>query len=243
MPRRAIAAILEARRRGERSLVLLPRSKATRAGAGIEQVKRFVERVVPDARVERADRPGLEDRSLAEALEADVVVATEAALAEIERPQVTAAIALSVDSFLRRPTPTAAEETFQILWRLSALTARPGRTGRVIVETAIPEHHVIQALVRGSYDFFAEHELNERRETDSPPFRRFIRLRSVAFDAELLDELRSLEEVDLLGPAEGPRGSEVLLKVADPDRIVDSLRRMVMKTERRISVEVDPRDI
>ena len=205
-------------------------------------VARFVERVVPDARVERADRPGLEGRSLSHVLQADVVVATEAALAEIDRPRISTAVALSVDSFLHRPSHTAGEEAFQILWSLSGLVAGPRRAGRVIVETSTPDNHVIQAVVRGNYNYFAEHELKEREATESPPFRSLVRLRSSRFSEQLLSEIGSLPETDLLGPADGARGSELLLKVRDLEAILDPLRRMVIDAQQRTSVEVDPRD-
>ena len=243
MPRRAIASILETKRRGDRALVLLPRSQATRSGPGAEQVVRFVNRIVPEASVERADRPGLGERTLSEVLEADVVVATEAALAEIHRPKISTAIALGVDSFLARPTYKAAEECFRILWRLGGLIARPERAGRMIVETSDPGHHVIQAVVRGSYGHFVSQETGARKATESPPFFSFVRLRTNSFSEEMLEQLRGLPKSELLGPAPGARGEELLIKTPDLEPILDPLRRMVSKNEQRISVEVDPRDV
>ena len=36
--------------------------------------------------------------------------------------------------------------------------------GRLVVQTAEPGHHSIQAVVRGDYSFFLEREVEHRRE-------------------------------------------------------------------------------
>jgi primosomal protein N' (replication factor Y) len=263
MPRRAIAAIIEARRRGERTLVLLPRAQPTRVGPGPEQVARFVERVVPGARVRRADRPGLGPQAgaLAAALDADVVVATEAALAEVERPRISTAVALGVDAMLLRPAGRAVEEAFEALWTLGSLVAdgsagtgpRGGaRRGRLLLETATPEHHVIQALTRGDYHYFASRELAARRETGSPPFRRLVRVTSPGRpDDDVMAALAALPGTVVLGPVpvEGRSGGsadsgpmEVRLKVEELEVVVGPLRRLVSASRQRLLVEVDARD-
>lgn len=242
IPRRAAAAILEARRTSARVLVVLPRARATRHRPGPEQVVEFITRVVPDVRVERADRPGLAGRGLREVLSADVVVATEAALTEVERPKVEVAIAIDADSLLARPTGRAAEEAFQTLWSLAALVSGRNRRGRMLVETDQPDHHVYQALVRGSYRFFAERELEERRRTGSPPFTGLVRLRARGFDEDLLGRLSALPGAEVMGPVPGPRGAEILLKLEALDPALDPLRSIVKESGQNVSVEVDPRD-
>jgi primosomal protein N' (replication factor Y) (superfamily II helicase) len=259
VPRRAIAAIIEARRLRERTLVLLPRAQPTRAGPGPEQVARFIERVVPGARVQRADRPGLgkEPGTLAAALEADVVVATEAALADVERPRISTAVALGVDALLLRPAGRAVEEAFAALWTLGGLVAgnrsRHGagwgldghdrRAGRLLLETQTPEHHVIQALTRGDYHYFADRELARRRETGSPPFRRLIRVTSPsAPEADVVEAFAALPGTLVLGPVPAGGGMEVLLKVTELEAVLAPLRRLVSTSRQRLLVEVDARD-
>lgn len=265
MPRRAVAAIIEARRRGERTLILLPRVQSTRAGPGPEQVARFVERVVPGARVRRADRPGLGPQagSLAAALDADVVVATEAALAEVERPRISTAVALGVDALLLRPAGRAVEEAFGALWTLGSLVTSGGGgggagagaagvghgRGRLLLETATPEHHVIQALTRGDYHYFAARELAARRETGSPPFRRLVRVSSPARpDDDVMAALAALPGTVVLGPVpvDGQSGDsggmEVRLKVEELEAVVAPLRRLVSASRQRLLVEIDARD-
>jgi primosomal protein N' (replication factor Y) len=244
MPRRAVAAVIEARRRAERTLILLPRARATPAGPGPAEVARYIERVVPGARVERADRVGLgpEPGTLGTALEADVVVATEAALAEVERPRISTAIALGVDALLLRPQGRAVEEAFAALWSLGGLVGGRGAGGRLLLETRTPEHHVVQALTRGDYHFFAARELEARRRMDSPPFRRLVRVSSPEATLDGLDALRALPGTLVLGPVPTGRGTEVLLKVEEIDPVLAPLRQLVSTSRQRLLVEVDVRD-
>lgn len=242
MARRAIAAIIEARNRKERSLVLLPRAKTTPTGPGPERLVDFIRRVVPGAVVARADRAALGTQgSLPDALSADVVVATEAALADIERPAVSTAIAVDADVLLHRPSGRAAEEGFQILWSLGTLVAGRDHRGRLLIETRSPDHHAVQALTRGDFHYFEDRELEARRVSRSPPYTRLVVLRASGFSEEMMTNLEGLEGVELLGPVVAPRGAELLLKVNDLELILDPLREIVARAP-GILVEVDPRD-
>jgi primosomal protein N' len=246
IPRRAVAAIIEARRRAERALVLLSRARASRAGPGPHEVATFLSRVVPEASIARADRTALQSGSgLAAALEAEVIVATEAALVEIERPRISVAIALDVDLLLQRPGGRQVEDAFVTLWSLAAMLrgdkAETGR-GRLILVTGSPGHHAVQAIVRGDYHYFARRELDNRRATNSPPFSTLIRFWGEGVGADLTQELKELTDAEMLGPAPAKRGAELLLKVADLEAILDSLRRIVSSRQETIHVEVEPRD-
>jgi primosomal protein N' len=246
LPQRAIACLVDAARTGQRSLILLPRIEATASGPGPEELVALVSRIVPGAHITRADRPGLgeEPGALREALRGDVVIATEAALAEVERPEVGVAIALGVEGYFRKPKGRAAEDTFAALWALAGLAAGRKPKGRVIIEARNPEHHAIQAVVRGDYRFFARKELQSRRAAGAPPFKTLIRVQTGPEPSpELIGDLKSLPGTSVLGPVSGGSlGAELLLKVDDLETIVDPLGTMVASSPQRVLVEVDPKD-
>ena len=255
MPRRAVAAILAARKAGERVLVLVPRLAATPSGPGQAEVAAYLRKVAPQARIARAD-PGAVSGAgdLERALTAEIIVATEGALADVERPEVIrrlegrlgvgAAVALGVDSMIHRPTGRAAEEAFATLWELACLLARAPSRPRLLLETDTPGHHVVQAVVRGDYHFFARHELEARRASEVPPFSTLIRVRAVRQEIgdEVLDRLAELPGTELLGPVEGRLGAEVLLKVGDREPVLDPQRAIVASAGERLLVEMDPRE-
>ena len=159
------------------------------------------------------------------------------------------AVALGVDSMVHRPTGRAAEEAFATLWELACLLSRSGASGRgsrprLLLETDSAGHHVVQAVVRGDYHFFARHELEARRASDVPPFSTLIRVRAVRREIgdEVLDRLANLPGTELLGPVEGRLGAEVLLKVGDREPVLDPLRGIVASAGERLLVEMDPRE-
>jgi primosomal protein N' len=246
LPQRVVAALVEGSRRGTRTLILLPRTGPTPSGPGPEEVAALVARVAPSARISRADRPGLGDEPgrLSEALKGDVVVATEAALAEVERPSVACAVALGTDAFLRRPRGRVAEEAFARLWALARLASGRDPKGRVIIETRAPDHHAVQAVVRGDYRFFFRKELELRKEANAPPFKSLIRVQTSApVPSELVEGLRALPGTAVLGPAPGGSlGCQLLLRADDLETILEPLGTMIAGLPQRALVEVDPKD-
>ena len=114
----------------------------------------------------------------------------------------------------------------------------------MLLETDTPGHHVVQAVVRGDYHFFARHELEARRASEVPPFSTLIRVRAVRHEIgnEVLDRLAELPGTELLGPVEGRLGAEVLLKVGDREPVLDPLRGIVASAGERLLVEMDPRE-
>lgn len=244
MPRRAIAAIIEARRRNERTIVLLPRTASTASGPGVSRLAEYIGRVVPGARITRADRPSLgEPGQLKEALSGEVIIATEAALAEVEKPKVDTAIALGIDSSLKKPLGRAVEDLFQTLWELGCLVAGRNPKGRLLLEIQAHDHYVAQALTRGDYQYFADRELEVRKKEGSPPFVTMIRLQIAGQPREsTIEKLNELPGATVMGPVEGRLGSEMMLKVLDLDTVVEPLRAIVAAASERILVEVDPRE-
>lgn len=246
LPRRAIAAVLEDRRLARKTMILLGRAQASRSGPGPHEVEAFVRRVIPGAKVSRADRAGLDESGpLTSALEADIVVATEAALAEVRRPVFSTVIALGVDSMLARPGGRSIEDVFSTLWEAGALLSSRDVRGRLLLETSNPQHHVVQGLTRGDYRFFAERELAVRRNDEAPPSLTLVRLQGSpeAFTPDLLGLFQQVPGVRVLGPVEGGSlGAEVLLKVQDFEKSYRSLGSIIASSRERILAEVDPRE-
>lgn len=236
LPQRVVAAVLEARRARAPVLVLVLRARATPAGPGPREVAAYLARALPDARVTR-DGPG------------DVIVSTKApAEGEDSAFRTTMAVVVGVDAILERAAGRAAEEGFATLWGLASGIARSSPRGRVLVETRDPRHHAIQALTRADYGYFLRRELEVRRESGSPPFSALIRLRigapgpSDPLPDALWARLEALAGTEVLGPVEGRRGAEVLLKVEDRQKVLDPLRALVSSSGEGVRVEMDPSD-
>lgn len=242
IPRRAIAAIIEARRAEGRSLILLPRTRSTKAGPGPEQVARMVGRIVPGASISRADRPSLgpDPGALTRAFEADVVVGTFAALADVGRPDFSSCVVLGVDSFMQMPSGRAVEDAFASIFEAATWVAPKGR---LILETQEPDHRLVQGVARGDPMWFARQELAERKAAGSPPYATLVRVTQTAGEDEnLAASLSTIPDCMAMGPVPADHGAEFMLFMSQRKPGLDALGTIVRQSPARVLVEVDPRD-
>ena len=82
---------------------------------------------------------------------------------------------VQADLGLGFPDYTAPERVFQTLMRLRRCVVGGGIDGRMVVQTIMPQHHVVEAVRTGSYLRFFRPELEVRRAHEFPPLRRLAR--------------------------------------------------------------------
>lgn len=106
----------------------------------------------------------------------------------------------------------ASEHTYQLLHQLSGRAGRESVHGRVYLQSYLPEHPVMQALVSGDRDRFLAAELAAREKAGMPPF---TRLAALIVDGEkeeqviraanhLASTAPRLQNLEILGPAPAP---------------------------------------
>jgi primosomal protein N' (replication factor Y) len=122
---------------------------------------------------------------------------------------------LDADLGLAHGDPRAAEKTFQILMQVTGRAGRTGQSGRAFLQSYVPEHAVMQAMVRGDKEAFYTHELKSREMVGLPPFGRLAALivsateHDVAFGyarmlATLAPKAPDNAKLKLFGPADAP---------------------------------------
>ncbi|MDP9068842.1 MAG: primosomal protein N' [Actinomycetota bacterium] len=176
------------------------------------------------------------------------------------RPDVSLVGVLDADALTRRPDFRAAEQAHQVLVEM-AEWAGPARVGgRVVVQTNDPNHHAIQAMVRGDFDFFLQRELDLRRELLYPPFAELVKVSALGDEAAaLMEEVAGVarsHSARVLGPISAPfpsggrdvanrgdRGLQMLLKCPAAQPVAEELRDILPRVPRstRLRVDVDPR--
>jgi primosomal protein N' (replication factor Y) len=152
-------------------------------GTGTEKVEAALRELLPEARPLRWDRDvtrlkGAHDLILRtfSAHEADVLVGTQMIAKGLDLPLVTLVGVVSADIGLALPDYRAGERTFQVLTQVAGRAGRGLLGGRVIIQTYLPEHDVLQAAAQHDYAAFFVRELRHRKELGYPPFRRLMRL-------------------------------------------------------------------
>ena len=236
-------------------------------GPGIERIAEEVAERFPDARrvlLSSDLTPSISD--LRETLreiedrEVDVIIGTQLVAKGHHFPGLALVGVVGGDLGLAQADPRAAERTFQLLNQVTGRAGRDAIPGRGLIQTYMPEHPVIQALVSGDREAFLEREIAARREATLPPFGRLASLLVSGSAREAVEAYARAvalaappaAKIQVLGPAEAPlsviRGRHryrLLVKAAREADLQAYLRLWLSfvpkpKGDVRLVVDVDP---
>ncbi len=236
-------------------------------GPGVERIAEEVKQRFPDARsvILSSDlAPNL--KALREVLDsiaqgkADIIIGTQLVAKGHHFPQLAMVGVVDGDLGLGQGDPRASERTYQLLSQVTGRAGREQITGSGYIQTHIPEHPVIKALVSGDRDAFLAQEIAAREGAGYPPFGRLAALIvSASSIPQAMDYARNFakfapkaEKIRVLGPAEAPlsviRGRyrvRLLLKAAKEADIQAYLRQWLSaapspKGSVRLMIDIDP---
>ena len=235
-------------------------------GPGVERLAEEALDLFPEARLELFTSDTLVSRTEAtEAVERmesgqiDILIGTQMAAKGHHFPKLTLVVVVDADLGLKGGDLRAAERTFQLLYQVAGRAGRADRPGRALVQTHMPEHPVMQALVSGQRDRFVTAELHDRELAGMPPFGRLASLIISGPDPAAVDNVcaalarRAPHQpgVTVLGPSTAPlallRGRHrrrFLLKAARDVAVQPLLHGWLEKIglpgSVRLQVDVDP---
>ena len=117
---------------------------------------------------------------------------------------------LNADNMLNFPDFRAFERSFQLMAQVSGRAGRKGEPGKVIIQTANPDHPVVKQVVNNDFDGHFKSQLAERKQYNYPPYYRLIKLSLKHRNASVLDvasvqlgrNLRAVFKSRVLGPEE-----------------------------------------
>ena len=172
-------------------------------GQGTQRLEETLAALLPGARIRRIDRDSMVPRAWAEFGEAvhggevDILVGTQMLAKGHDFPNMTLALVLDSDGALYSPDFRATERLFAQLMQVAGRAGRADKPGRVLIQTAFPEHPLFRHLQRHDFSGYARELLAERRQLDLPPYSRQVLLRAEAprMDAALAFLRRAAELV------------------------------------------------
>lgn len=216
-------------------------------GAGTERIEEQLTRLFPGTRVARLDP----DQPRPDVQGVQLYVTTWRGTKEAVRPEASFVAVLDADALIRRTDFRAAEAAHQALARMAEWAGPAARGGRLMLQTRDPAHHVLQAVTRGDYWFFADRELEIRRELGYPPFLDLVKLEAAGPRAtEVLQQAAASARARgarVLGPVavrqRGSAAQELLIKCEDAMTVGADLRDILAAAPAgaRVRVDVDPR--
>jgi len=216
-------------------------------GPGVERLAEEVAERFPDARLEVMASDTLGGPRAMEALlerverrEIDVLIGTQVMAKGHHFPMLTLVGVVDADLGLTGGDLRATERTYQLLHQVAGRAGRAERPGLVYLQTFMPEHPVMKALVSDDRDRFFATEAQSRSQGGWPPFGRLAAIilsgpDEVAADRAARDFARHaphLEGIEVLGPAPAP-----LEKLRGRHR-----RRFLVKAPRNANLQIVLRD-
>jgi primosomal protein N' (replication factor Y) len=163
---------------------------------------------------------------------ATLFVGTEAVLHRVPRADVVAF--LDFDAELLAPRFRADEQAMDLLARAARLVGPRADGGRVLVQTRLPHHEVLDAVLHADPGRLVGPAMARRAELGLPPVRSLAVLSGSGAEA-LASELRAVGAVTVDGPADG----RYLVRASDAASLADALAAVPRPTA-RVRVEVDP---
>jgi primosomal protein N' (replication factor Y) len=193
------------------------------------------------------------------AREIDLVIGTQIVAKGHDFPLLTCVGVVDADLSLGGGDLRAAERTWQLLVQVAGRAGRAERPGRVLMQSYMPDHPVLQALAAGDRAGFIAAEMASRREAGYPPFGRLAALvvsapkreRAERTARDLARSWTGGDGVEMWGPAPAPlavlRGLHrfrLLVKARKDIALQPLIRRWLAATPQpsgvRIKIDIDP---
>ncbi len=237
-------------------------------GPGVERIAEEARERFPLARVEilssdqTPDPKVLQDqiKSIADG-GADIIVGTQIVAKGHNFPLLTLVGVVDADLGLAGGDLRAAERTFQLLNQVAGRAGRAEKPGRAMLQTTMPDHPVLRAILEGDAHRFRTRLSEERQQARMPPYTRLIavivqgeeeeKVWQVSRDLAAAGSVLTEAGIDIFGPAPAPyamlRGKHrvrMLLRMArgiDHPRLVPAWRAKVkVPSGVRVIFDVDP---
>ena len=226
------------------------------AGFGTEQIEEEVATLFPHARIARLDLDAAHthrdyERILTHVRQGkiQILIGTQMVSKGLDFERVTVVGVLNADSLMNVPDFRAHERAFQLMMQVSGRSGRRHKQGAVVIQTAQPEHPLLQWLQAENYDAMATEQLNERYLFQYPPYSRLITIVLRSKNVAAMDEhaatcarllKKTLGEAAVYGPFAPPVNRiqslyvrNILLKIKLSQRTSD-VRAALDKLHRRM---------
>lgn len=175
----------------------------------------------------------------AEVRPADIYIGTEAAFHRVPRDKPFGLVAfLEFDQELLAPRYRSSEQAAWLLVRASRLLRTRHSARRLLIQTRMPDHEVIETVLHGDVRPLLSIEEAQRRALTFPPFGGLAVLRG---DAEALNEAKELATQRGVNGIFDQSGN-VMLRAQEPEILSEVLERVLPKARKhgRIRAHVDP---
>lgn len=187
------------------------------SGIGTEQVERFCSTTFPDRATSRIDSESSSVQG-----KPDLIIATEKILTTGNLPEFSTVVFVLLDQLFHVPDYRGYENALQLAERVIQLSAT---ASTVVFQTYSPDHSVVRALQKHSYETLYAQESALRRQLLLPPVAHIVLLRGKGKPYELLAEGNAMK--DTLQAALHPKNIRVECPLTGKDKSVGMIVRLL----------------
>ena len=166
----------------------------TTRGFGTERIEEEIRLLFPSATVSRMDQDTTRRRTASASIlsdfaagKTDILIGTQMISKGLDFERLTVVGILDADNMMHFPDFRAFERSFQLMEQVSGRAGRRTRQGRVIIQTADPNHIILRQVLKHDYKTMCATQLEERSLFGYPPFTKIIRIFIRHRDPEELD--------------------------------------------------------
>ncbi|NHN38562.1 primosomal protein N' [Pseudomaricurvus alcaniphilus] len=245
-------------------------------GQGTERAETVLRERFPQYPVLRVDRDSTSRKHAMQSIldqvnrgEPCILVGTQMLAKGHHFANVTLAVILDADSGMFSTDFRGPERMGQLLIQVAGRSGRASKPGKVLIQTHLGDHPLLQTLLRQGYSEFAKLQLRERQLTQLPPYRYLALLRAESKRPENAIELLNLArqlalachpavpQMSYLGPLPAPMerrnqrfryqlqinaGSRAQLHHL-LQQLLPQLEQSALSRRARWSVDIDPQDM
>lgn len=240
-------------------------------GTGTQRVHEFLAQQFPQVGLVRIDRDEMRKKNTFDKQlkrindeEIQLIVGTQMLAKGHHFPRLTLVVILEADAGFYNQDFRALERLGQLLTQVAGRAGRAEFAGQVLIQTHLPQHPMLNLLIKEGYDAFATNLLISRQQANLPPYYYLAVLRAQdKVPAKVLRFLHRCKEqlislgIEVLGPAPAPLARKALqhrmqLLIKSPSRKLlqtaltqfrDWLTINKLTNHVRWNIDVDPIDL
>jgi len=242
-------------------------------GFGTERIEHALTELFPQYQVIRIDRDSTRRKGSMQKLlkeinngKRQILIGTQMLAKGHHFPNVTLVSMLNADHGLYSSDFRASERMGQLILQVAGRAGREEKEGEVLIQTHHADHPLFKPLLKHDYPGFAKALIEERQQTELPPFTRLALLRAEAVDQQspmiFLEQARLLleqakQDVILMGPfpalmerRAGRYRAQLLIQANNRKQLQTLFASSITQIENhktakkvRWSIDIDPMDL
>lgn len=246
-------------------------------GFGTERIEHALTELFPQYQVIRIDRDSTRRKGSMQKLlneinngKRQILIGTQMLAKGHHFPNVTLVSMLNADHGLYSSDFRASERMGQLILQVAGRAGREEKEGEVLIQTHHPDHPLFTPLLKHDYPGFAKSLIEERQQTELPPFTHLALLRAEAVDQKspmvFLEQARLLLEqvgqtdqnnIMLMGPfpalmerRAGRYRVQLLIQANNRKQLQSLFASSISQIENdktakkvRWSIDIDPQDL